>query len=471
MAQWKFFLLFFLTGSSLTSLAQSLEAAVFAFNSPEQPYAEILLQIYPQAAQFAPLEGQDRWLQAKGQATLVFSKAGQMVKADKFDLYSPISEYPIAFRDLKRYQFAPGSYELIWIWQDLQRPSRLPDTLQLQFTVPDFTAAEVLFSDIALLNGFAPDSSDNRFVKNGYRLDGIINNTFLSGKGHISFYTELYGSDGELTSDYLLGMSITAADGQVIRRQYKRRPPKAVDVLLLQMPLDQIAPGHYTFTLTAMDAGKRVFADKSIPLEIKPAEPVNFTAGLNGEDLKFHLRALVPVSDGALTARIDSALRAKDTLIQQQLLREIWLQRAPDHPQAAFLAYGKVAESVHNTFRSGFRYGFETDRGYMYLKYGRPNDIITVEDEMSAPPYEIWSYHQMPQTGQNNVRFLFYNPSLAPGDYQLLHSNVIGERNNPSWERDLYRDAPSQIQGSDYFGGTEMQDNFHRNARRYFREN
>jgi hypothetical protein len=66
---------------------------------------------------------------------------------------------------------------------------------------------------------------------------------------------------------------------------------------------------------------------------------------------------------------------------------------------------------------------------------------------------------------------VFYNPSLSPGDYVLLHSTAIGERSNPSWLRELYRDAPAnELNGNDPFGGTDVMDNFNRNASRVFRD-
>ena len=121
-------------------------------------------------------------------------------------------------------------------------------------------------------------------------------------------------------------------------------------------------------------------------------------------------------------------------------------------------------------FNSGFRHGFETDRGYYYLKYGQPDDIELRDTEPSAPPYEVWVYYEFPTTNQNNVKFVFYNPSLAPGDFELLHSTAIGERNNPTWQRDLYREVPNEINSSDFFGDDGMLDNFNRNADRVFRD-
>jgi len=93
-----------------------------------------------------------------------------------------------------------------------------------------------------------------------------------------------------------------------------------------------------------------------------------------------------------------------------------------------------------------------------------------VEDEPSAPPYEIWSYNQFPATGQQNIRFLFYNPTLAVGQFQLLHSNARGELFNPQWEIELYRDDGSgTIQGTN-IDSRIAPDNIGRRARRYFND-
>ena len=102
------------------------------------------------------------------------------------------------------------------------------------------------------------------------------------------------------------------------------------------------------------------------------------------------------------------------------------------------------------------------------MKYGVPNDLVTVEDEQDAPPYEIWFYNQFPQTGQNNVKFIFFNPSLSTNGYRLLHSNARGEINNPQWEVQLYSNSPNEMESSNYVDGTTMQGKMGRRARRLF---
>ena len=71
--------------------------------------------------------------------------------------------------------------------------------------------------------------------------------------------------------------------------------------------------------------------------------------------------------------------------------------------------------------------------------------------------------------GQTNVKFLFYNPSKASNDFLLLHSNCFGEVQNPRWEIELYKSvSATQAIGNDPLNSTQVEDNFGRNARRYF---
>ena len=131
----------------------------------------------------------------------------------------------------------------------------------------------------------------------------------------------------------------------------------------------------------------------------------------------------------------------------------------------------EVARAVDNQFNSGLGHGFESDRGFIFLKYGRPTNLISVSDEPDAAPYEIWFYDQFPFTNQSDVKFLFYNPSYADGQYQLLHSNARGEINDPGWQIKLYQNIdPRDIIGNDHLNASEVRDGNNRNAARYFND-
>ena len=93
--------------------------------------------------------------------------------------------------------------------------------------------------------------------------------------------------------------------------------------------------------------------------------------------------------------------------MQKYFLFKYWKDRYPTQTEAAYQGYMNVVKAVDNQFYSAFGKGHQTDRGYIFLKYGKPNKVMSVDDEANTPPYEIWYYDVMPKTNQTNVRFIF----------------------------------------------------------------
>ena len=86
--------------------------------------------------------------------------------------------------------------------------------------------------------------------------------------------------------------------------------------------------------------------------------------------------------------------------------------------------------------------GYRTDRGYVFLKYGQPDKIVEVPDEPAARPYTIWHYYQV--ANQRDKKFVFMAPDRSTNDYQLIHSNMVGEINNPRWPLEIYHGVYGQ---------------------------
>jgi GWxTD domain-containing protein len=192
---------------------------------------------------------------------------------------------------------------------------------------------------------------------------------------------------------------------------------------------------------------------------------LGFVNDIPEDSLDYSMRAMAPVVSSVDTDIMNALLKKGSAKAKRYFIHRYWTNEAGKHAGPAFYSYMKVARAIDGTYRSGFGYGFETDRGHVFLKYGKPDDVITVEDEPSAPPYEIWFYNTFPATRQNNVRFLFYNPSLIKNGHKLLHSTAFNEVRNERWEVELYRDATLETPG---VNERVMGDNVHRNARKYF---
>ncbi|MDA8692722.1 GWxTD domain-containing protein [Saprospiraceae bacterium] len=192
----------------------------------------------------------------------------------------------------------------------------------------------------------------------------------------------------------------------------------------------------------------------------------SFVQFLDREELDYSLKAIFPRIGNNKTGILNQVIASKDLKTKRYFLFSYW-RNFSDDPKSIYDKYMEVAKAIDVRYANNVGYGFETDRGHYFLKYGRPSNIVTVVDEPSAPPYEIWIYNYMPETQETNVRFLFYNPSLVSNDFRLLHSTCRGEVSNPRWELELYIDD-TQGQNNNFLDGRTTQDNFNRNARRFF---
>lgn len=455
--------------ASVSLLALEAQMAYASFKAGEQSYIEIYTRIEGASLSF---QEKDSLRQASVEVTLFFRQNDQIVLADKFNLISPNESIVPDLVDVKRYGLKNGKYVLELQLQDNNREAGVARFLE--DVRIDFGQQPIELADLQLLAAVSPAKDKNHpFAKQQYLLEPLAASFYPTHADKILFYSELYAPDRTdlLQLKYYLKETQAFTDRE-LKLAYQKRKAKAVRPLLLALDISDVPSGKYELVLEVTDSNQVVQARKAIAFERQleqaiPIADIYFDDTLSAEQLRYSLRALSPILPQNQADSLNRVLKSDNLDAKREFLVNYWRTKSPRFPDVSYEKYMEVVRAVDKTFESGFRFGFETDRGHFYLKYGRPDDIINVQDEPSAPPYEIWSYYQFPATNQNNVRFLFYNPSLAAGDYMLLHSTAIGEINNPQWEIQLYKkNAPTEIEGDDYFSATKMKPNFGRRARK-----
>ena len=470
---------------AIHTFALALDASVShaVFKTSEQPYVEVYLHILGNSIVKQPVA--DSLFESKIEVAIVFRQGDQIIKFDKYVLNSPASRKSINLYDLKRFGLDNGTYTMEVSLQDIYRPEDFK--MYRNSVVIDFKEGELQQSDIELLADFRKDNDPtNPAVKNGFYLESLPFNFYHKKISKLTFYNEIYHADKVLKDDFLIRYSIEKVNGngatETIKLGNKKRSPEKINIILLQMDISDLPSGNYNLVVETRNrsgqilTSKKLFFQRSNPyLDLEKAKnaPLEdlFVSQLSKEELRYSLKAIAPIIENEDVETLNILIADRENLEQQRrYLFTFWVSRRPNEPEEAYQEHMKIARAVDRLYASGFGHGFESDRGWIFMRYGKPDDIVSVEDEPSAPPYEIWIYNYLEPTKQTNVKFLFYNPTLAGGNYELLHSNARGERNNPQWEIELYRDAPDEIEGDDYISGTRMQDNFHRNARRYFED-
>ncbi len=158
--------------------------------------------------------------------------------------------------------------------------------------------------------------------------------------------------------------------------------------------------------------------------------------------LKAILVMLLPLSDAMHKNTINGFLKKTDEMYMRYYIYNHFKDINPKDPGKAWKEYSAKVMEVNKKFSANGTPGYQTDRGFIYLRYGKPTDIITVTNEAGSLPYEIWQYNTLTQFGNKkelaNSLFLFFKQSQNLTDYRLLHSTVPGEPMNGGWRSYLY---------------------------------
>ncbi len=475
--------LFFACAGRLAGLDAGVSFAVFA--TPEQPYLEINLEIAGTSLKYNFLDSTR--MQAAVEILILVRQGERIVNYEKYVLNGPISDRPQSLLDVKRLMVSNGQYELEVEVQDLNDPQN-KDNFKAPLTVQIGT--DLYLTDIVLLRDFRPDESESPFSKNGLYLEPLPFHFYDRAARTLAFYAEMYHTNAAIKEDsytlrYLLQEELGNGNVKLISSGARQKRPAVIDAIVAPMDITQLKSGNYSLTLEIRNqlnellASRKIVFQRSNPFQdITETEITDellasqFVEGLQEDSLRYSLRAIAPhIRGNELEVLKNLVAPDADVRGMRAFLFRYFIRRNANNPEEEYRQYMELARVVDNQFHSGFRYGFETDRGRIFLKYGRPDDLVHIEDDPSAPPYEIWVYYNFPLTKQNNVKFLFYNPTLAGDDFILLHSTARGEINNPRWERDLYqRNAGEQFDGSNTQDATRMQGNIARNARRFFED-
>ncbi len=473
-----FCLLVLISVCQLSALDASVQYSRY-YDDQQNPYVEVYINIISSTLSTSSIKVPGVIL------TLTFEQNGQIVNYGKFNIAAPLENGKADLFDIQRFKLSPGIYTAKYEIVDMLDPSAV---VRGQSELNIETQPSIGLSDITYCRSIKNDNSESRSSKNGLVIEPLAFQYADGGLSAMPLYYEIYSkkSPSNDTEDYFIHYELYGETGKgdeiLIREAYKKVAIRSILPMVYNLDLSRVSSGTYSLKISLINKEKDVLTStRSTLLRSNPALDYELAAGNSGEfensfatriptdSLDYYLKSIAPIVSNAMVNVLNEVEKSKNEKSKRFFLYKYWYDQYQENANTGFIAYSKVAKAVDRSFKSGFGYGFETDRGFTFLKYGQPDDKVSIEDEPSAPPYEIWQYNSITSTKQTNVKFLFYNPTLANGDYRLLHSNCRGERNNPRWEVDLYRSALSEQEGVTV--DTEnMPDNLNRNARRWWND-
>ncbi|MBC8319483.1 MAG: GWxTD domain-containing protein [Bacteroidetes bacterium] len=426
------------------------------FNTPDnEPYIETYLTVNGKSIIYEQLD--DGSYQGTLEVQILFKQGDSIVNYSKYELSGPNIDDTIKnnvnMLDIQRYALPIGEYNIEISLRDKNSDQKEIISYD-KFTI-DFVEDNMDFSDIELLSSYKKADEINFLEKNGYELTPYIFNYYPQSASELSFYAELYnskvvlGDDAFLITYYLRPFEVDKKLDQYFHR--KRVNPEQVIVLLSSFDISELPSGNYLLVIEARDRLNELLVSKETFFQrYNPSAQFNltnllvlvtqntFVDKLGGRDtLAIYIDYLTPISTDIERIYAENQFETADIEELRKYFLNFWLERDRLNPEMAWNDYLLRVKQANKNFKSVSQDGYQTDRGRVYLQYGQPNVISEQYFEPAAYPYEIWHYYQL--NGQRDKKFVFYTHDLATNDFQLIHSNAVGELNNYRWETIIYR--------------------------------
>jgi GWxTD domain-containing protein len=467
---------------SLQSLAIEAVVGHTVFYIPDSehggklwPNVETYWQIKPNTVHYKTTP--EKTIIARIRTDIVFTNESGIIKQDHFILQTT----PRASMDelmthsiieLRRYFVTPGMITMKFALTDMN------DSTNHFYYTDSFMVNPVgntaFYSNLQLLDTTIESGAETAFKKNGKQQVPACTNFLDDTKHLLHYYAELYATEKITVADYPLVQKVFIAKyenegnyGNFIKTDtFKSTPPHIVSGsfnipalpsgnFYLQATLENnthtvIASESYFFQrlnkhpvqlVTDTVKSKNVVSDTGIENVTVLNLKKTFVAKYTLAQIRAILKMLLPFSDQMGTKTITNFLKKPDELYMRYYIYNYFAAINKDDPGKAWKEFSAKITEVNKLFNTNGVTGYETDRGFIYLRYGAPSEIITVDNESGSLPYEVWQYNTLTQLNHKSITegvFLFYKPSQMTRDYKLLHSNVSGEVQNTSWRAELF---------------------------------
>lgn len=410
--------------------------------------------------------------QAAINLTVIFKQGESIKNYDKYSVNSPkISDTTNIngfFMDVQRYSLANGEYQMEITIEDANNKNEKP--LKVSETIVIDYPENICFSSIIALEDYRPATEVTANTKNGYEIIPMIMPYYPESISRLTFYAEIYNTKKTLGENekYLLNTYLKTFESNTRIDSYfftKRMNVKDTEVVINTMDISNLPTGNYYLVLEARDRNNEIIGynqfffqrsnsnyqiDNSALASIDPTKV--FSGNIDNIDtIREYIRTLAPISSQIEIEYANSLIKSNDITTMQQYFYSFWSSRNALSPQIEWENYFTQVKRVNASFTAVKLKGYQTDRGRVFLKYGAPDRIVQNHNESGAYPYEIWHYYTL--ANQRNKKFVFMSKDVVTNDFQLIHSDAIGELNNSRWTNEIYSRTYSTYQ--EYYNADE----------------
>jgi len=453
------------------------------FLTPDQkPYVECITAFEGATFSLAPTASGKK--AAKANLVLIISQGEKVIDFRKVTVDGPeVDDFASTdFLSLERFSLPYGEYTITVELSDANT-ALAPDVFSQKLVINSSNQIAAI-SDIQLISAYSPTQEPNAFSKSGFDLLPLVSNYFSSEMNNILFYAELYNTDSLFGAGNAFVSTLCIVDkynNELAEcKRIKREKAARVIPTLQSIDISTLPTGEYRIRLEIRDrTNQLVVAQEQIIVRNKveqiaadrPAIPASliatsWAADFTSADTLYEIiRSHIPISGAQDLNTIDFSLKEKNLQEMQSFLYSFWLERNPADPKGGFELYMLDVKACQDNFATKIKKGWETDRGRVYLQYGKPSTRIVRNHDPDYWPFEIWHYYET-NNKLHDRRLLFINTTLNT-DMELLHSDIPGEVQNADWKRLARSRGMSDVgtvgrnsnnQGTDPYSQDELED-------------
>jgi GWxTD domain-containing protein len=406
--------------------------------------------------------------------TISISKENKIIGFKKIKLEFPILNQAQNFIGIERIPISNGQLALNMQVQDLGDMDAPALELNDQMEVIHLDKGAFI-SDIEWVSGYSATVDENGFSKSGMDIIPHLSDIYQQEEKNIQCYFEIYNTDQFFGADpFVYSFELKDKLGKSVANtlRLKRETGKPVIPVIQSIDISHLPKGDYVLHIELKDKSNQLIIEKNRSfLKLQANDSIDLSSAINSFASTYkdsivlyeHIRSLKPISQNIEKSMIDG-MKEYSLWQLQGFFYQFWYKRNPMSPETAWRNYEKEVQACEREFGTKIKKGWETDRGRVYLEYGKPSTRVIRNNDPDYWPFEIWHYYQT-NNNLHNKRLLFYNTSLN-GDMELLHSDIAGEITNFDWKnmvRSRQMNDPATVsriknnQRQDPYSGDELE--------------
>jgi len=381
----------------------------------------------------------------------IFDKAkDKVVFNDIFGLISKVSDTARAKLTNKligqqNFTLPISDYVIKLIGSDNNNKAKC-DTVKFAFSLSNYDSLKTIISDIQLSTGLQKSTENNSiFYKNGYEITPNPDALYGMNLNTIYYYFEVYSLKKDFKSDNIyVVLTITDLSNNIIRQIVKPEKSRADAFFELgKIEIDSLEKGSYLLKAKMLDStsGFSIEREKKFFVYNKSKN----ISGDQADEKAFLLSEYKTLAQEKVDEEYEKSLyirstpeteeyaKLKNLDEKRRFLFYFWAKRKinPNSPVNDFkVEYFKRINDANRYYKQGFMDGWKTDKGRIYVIYGKPSEIENHPNEADSKAYEIWSFNNI----QGNAICVFAEDEIGGGIFHLVHSTIRGEFSDTDWK-------------------------------------